>query len=136
MEEGGAPAGIVYIDAHEVAAVRGDVNSVSFYVDETCASATVEFGAFELLSRNMDKNTAELRLVQKSGQLKIDETIKLKPFMTLATIDLCGSNTKDDCQGHRFPVLPHQYIGVRSDKCRLGFAPVSEDPVLRTTWVK
>ncbi|CAF1301472.1 unnamed protein product [Didymodactylos carnosus] len=38
------------------------------------------------------------------------------------------------CQGAQFSVLPHQYIGVRSNKCRLGFARPPLNPVFATTW--
>jgi hypothetical protein len=140
LEEGGAPMGMVYVDSHQVAAAVGDVSSVSFYVDQTCASATVEFGAFDILDRNLEKNTAELVLKQRSGTLKIGAINDLKPYMNMITIRLCSGDAIDDsnsggCQGHRFPVLPHQYIGVRSDTCRLGFAATPVNRVLATTWV-
>ena len=39
------------------------------------------------------------------------------------------------CQGHQFPVLQSQYLGIRSDTCRFGYASTPSDPVLATTWV-
>ena len=141
LEEGGAPAGMVYIDAHRIAGVQGSVSSVSFYIDQTCASATVEFAAFELMSRDIDHNTAELKLKQRSGALKIEDQRHLKPYMNLITIRLCSGNAVEDikaggCQGHQFPVEAHEYLGVRSDTCRLGFAEPPADRVYATTWVR
>lgn len=135
LEEGGAPAGLVYVDSHQVAAMKGNVSAVSFYIDRTCGLAKVEFGAFELLKRDVHKNTAELRLVKRSGALTLPEADKLKPIMTMFTIELCGKNSDHICQGHQFPILPHQYIGIRSDSCRLGFAPPAANSAERTTWV-
>jgi hypothetical protein len=141
LKEGGAPAGIVYIDSYEIASIKGNVSSVSFYVDSTCAMSTVEFGAFELINRNVEMNTAELILTHRSGPLKLDSTIELKPYMNMITIRLCGEKRMvndiydENCKGNQFPVLPHQYLGVRSDICRLGFSPAPINHIIATTWV-
>ncbi|CAF3311557.1 unnamed protein product [Rotaria sp. Silwood2] len=140
LKEGGAPAGIVYIDSHQIAAKKGNVSSVSFYIDRTCALATVEFGAFDLIDRNLNLNEAQLVLTHTSGPFKLGTTKELKPYMHRITIQLCNdkavNNVNDrSCKGNQFPVLPHQYLGVRSDKCRLGYAPTPNDRILATTWV-
>ncbi|CAF4499952.1 unnamed protein product, partial [Rotaria sp. Silwood2] len=138
-KEAGAPAGIVYIDSHVIAANKGNVNSVSFYVDRTCALATVEFGAFDLIDRNLDLNEARLVLTHTSGPLKLGVTKALKPYMHLITIRLCSDKAVDNvndgsCKGSQFPVLPHQYLGVRSDTCRLGYTLTPDNHLLATTW--
>jgi hypothetical protein len=141
LQEGGAPAGMVYIDSHEIASIKGNVSSVSFYVDSTCAMSTVEFGAFELVNRDVGTNTAELILTHRSGPLKLDSTIEFKPYMNMITIQLCGEKKTlnniyvENCKGNQFPVLPHQYLGVRSDKCRLGITPTPDNRIIATTWV-
>jgi glycosyltransferase involved in cell wall biosynthesis len=140
LEEGGAPTRMVYIDSHEIASLKGNVSSVSFYVDRTCAMSIVEFGAFELVNRNVEMNTAELILTHRSGPLKLDSTIELKPYMNMITIRLCAEKRTandiydENCKGNQFPVLPHQYLGVRSDTCRLGFSPTPTNRILATTW--
>ena len=123
-----------------MAASKGNVSSVSFYVDRTCALSTIEFGAFDLINRNVEANTASLVLTHRSGLLKLGTAKKLKPYMNLITIRLCnGKSLQDtnaeDCQGAQFPVLPHQYLGVRSDTCRLGFGKPALNPAFTTTWV-
>jgi hypothetical protein len=140
LEEGGAPAGILYIDSRQIAASKGNVSTVSFYVDRTCALATVEFGAFDLIDRNVETNKAKLVLTHRSGPLKLGTAKELKPYMNLITIRLCDEKATDDvngknCKGNQFPILPYQYLGIRSDTCRLGFAPTPDDRVLATTWV-
>lgn len=139
-DEGGAPAGVLYIDSHQIAAVKGIVKSVSFYVDRTCALANIEFAAFDLIDRNTAINHAQLRLSHRSGPIKLGPASDLKPYMALITIDLCDpdqtiTSAETTCEGTKFAVEPHQYIGVRSDKCRLGFAPTPNNPVIATTWV-
>ena len=139
MRDGGAAAGVLYIDSHQIAATKGIVNSVSFYVDRTCAFANIEFAAFDLIDRDTDINQAHLRLAHRSGSIKLDSS-DLKSYMTLVTVGLCNPGetitpTGATCKGTKFAVDPHQYIGVRSDKCRLGFAPTPADPILATTWV-
>ena len=140
MDEGGAPAGILYVDSHQVAVTKGTVNTVSFYVDQTCASAIVEFAAFDIIDRNTDINQAQLRLTHRSGPIKLPSASDLKPYMSLITIKLCNPNELTTpiggaCKGTKFSVQPHQYIGIRSDKCRLGFAPTPIDSLHATTWV-
>ena len=140
LGEGGAPAGMVYIDSHQMASVKGNVKSVSFYVDESCATSTVEIAAFDLMDRNLGTNTAELTLTARSGALKLADEKDLKSYMTQITIRLCTGEAVADsnsggCQGHQFPVLAHQYFGIRSDTCRFGFADTPSNPVLATTWV-
>ena len=93
MKEGGAPAGILYIDAHELAGSKGNVTSVSFYADQTCPMATIEFGAFDLIDRNLEMNKAQLALTYSSGPLKLHDTKQLKPYMKLITIQLCHDKT-------------------------------------------
>ncbi len=141
LEKGGAPAGIVYIDSHEIASIKGNVSSVSFYVDSTCAMSTIEFGAFELVNRNVEMNTAELILTHRSGPLKLDSSIEFKPYMNMITIRLCAEKRTandiydENCKGNQFPVLSHQYLGVRSDTCRFGFSHPPNNRILATTWV-
>ena len=140
LEDGGAPAGLVYIDSHQIASVNGHVNSVSFYVDQSCALATIEFGAFNLINRNLEMNEAELVLTHRSGPLKLGSAAELKTYMNLITIQLCNPGTTytangGACKGTKFPIALHQYLGVRSDKCRLGFAPTPTNPLHATTWV-
>ncbi|CAF4171628.1 unnamed protein product, partial [Rotaria sp. Silwood2] len=118
----------------------GNVSSVSFYVDRTCALATIQFGAFDLIDRNLDLNEAQLVLTHTSGLLKLGTTKELKPYMHLITIQLCRDKAVNNvnngsCKGTQFPVLPHQYLGIRSDSCRLGYAPTPDNHVLATTWV-
>ncbi|CAF2186852.1 unnamed protein product [Rotaria magnacalcarata] len=139
LYEGGAPAGIVYIDSHKIAAKKGNITSVSFYIDQTCALSTVEFGAFNLINRDLEHNLAQLFLTETSGSLKLGAIKEIKPYMHLITIQLCSGNATNNantgnCQGTQFPILPHQYLGIRSDKCRLGYAPTPTDRVLATTW--
>lgn len=139
-DEGGAPAGVLYIDSHQIAAVKGIVKSVSFYVDRTCALANIEFAAFDLIDRNTAINHAQLRLSHRSGPIKLGPASDLKPYMALITIDLCDpdqtiTSAETTCEGTKFAVEPHQYIGIRSDKCRLGFTPTPNNPVIATTWV-
>ena len=140
LKEGGAPAGILYIDAHELAGSKGNVTKVLFYVDQTCAMATIELGAFHLIDRNVEMNKARLALTYSSGPLKIYDTKQLKSYMHPITIELChdrgiGDMDNDPCQGHQFPVLPDQYFGIRSDTCRFGYASTQTDLTLATTWV-
>ena len=102
--------------------------------------STVEFAAFELMDRNLGTNNAQLTITARSGALKLGSKKDLKPYMTQITIRLCSGDVVADtnsggCQGLEFPVLAHQYLGVRSDTCRLGFAAAPSDPVLATTWV-
>ncbi|CAF4951374.1 unnamed protein product, partial [Rotaria socialis] len=139
LYEGGAPAGIVYIDSHKIAAKKGNITSVSFYIDQTCALSTVEFGAFNLINRDLEHNRAQLLLTETSGSLKMGATNEIKPYMHLITIQLCNGDVTNNertgnCQGTQFPILPHQYLGIRSDKCRLGYASTPVDRVLATTW--
>lgn len=134
--DGGAPHGITYIDTHRLASINGLVSSVSFYADQSCDQATVEFGAFELITRNVDKNTAELVITQKSGPLRVSDLPQFRSSMNLVTIQLCDEQkpTKD-CQGKQFHILPHQYVGVRSDSCRLGYADPPTNRLFATTWI-
>lgn len=134
--DGGAPHGITYIDTHRLASINGLVSSVSFYADQSCDQATVEFGAFELITRNVDKNTAELVITQKSGPLRVSDLPQFRSSMNLVTIQLCDEQkpTKD-CQGKQFHILPHQYVGVRSDSCRLGYTDPPTNRLFATTWV-
>ena len=123
-----------------MASVKGNVSTVTFYVDPTCALATVEFAAFELISRDVEMNTATLVLKARSGELKVPTAKYLKPQMGQISIRLCTEDvvhdkTNGDCQGHQFPVLAHQYLGIRSDTCRLGYADAPSDLALATTWV-
>ncbi|CAM4888257.1 unnamed protein product [Rotaria socialis] len=139
LYEGGAPAGIVYIDSQKVAAKKGNITSVSFYIDQTCALSTVEFGVFNLIDRALEHNRAQLLLTETSGSLKIGATNEIKPYMHLITIQLCSGDVTNNestgnCQGTQFPILPHQYLGIRSDTCRLGYAPTPVDRMLATTW--
>lgn len=139
LTEGGAPTGITYIDTHRIAGVHGKVRSVSFYIDRTCAMASVEFGAFELLNRDTETNTAELVIMRRSGLLHIPNKNSLKSSMSLITINLCSQqytdNIEADCQGEEIPIMAHQYIGVKSDTCRLGFADPPTNRIFATTWV-
>ncbi len=85
-------------------------------------------------------NKADLVLTHRSGPLKLGSATELKPYMNLITIELCNENEVTAangraCKGTKFPVQPHQYIGIRSDKCRLGFAPTSTNPLYAATWV-
>ena len=98
LDEGGAPAGILYIDSHQIAVTQGIVTTVSFYVDRTCAKATLEFGAFDLLDRNTDTNEAQLILTHRSGALTLPSAKELKPYMNLITIQLCDKDAITDCQ--------------------------------------
>ena len=127
---------MIYIDFHQMAGTKGDVSSVSFYVDRTCAAAQVEFAAFELIYRDTDTNKAQLKLTDRSGSIKLPEATELKGYMSVITIQLCHgiSANKDECQGTKFSVLPQQYIGIRSDTCRLGYAEPMPSAHI-TTWV-
>ena len=123
-----------------MASVKGNVSSVSFYVDRSCALATIEFGAFELINRDIQTDAAQLVLAQRSGLVKLGAATDLKPYMNHITIRLCTGKIFDDikgdgCQGTQFLVLPHQYIGIRSDTCRLGFAESISTSQPVTTWV-
>ena len=89
----------------------------------------------------METNNAELLLTHRSGAIKLGEASELKGYMSLITIQLCNPGEKFDttgrlCKGTKFSVEPHQYIGVRSDSCRLGFAPTPTNPLAATTWVR
>ncbi|CAF3422404.1 unnamed protein product, partial [Rotaria sp. Silwood2] len=57
--------------------------------------------------------------------------------MQLITFQLCSDKAVNDenCKYNQFSVLPHQYLGVRSDTCRLGYASTPDNHVLATTWV-
>ena len=115
--------------------MAGNVTTVSFYADRSCALASIQFAAFDLISRNLDENTAEFAVTAHSGLLQIGSAHQLRPYMRLMTIRLCNGdamwdNSVDGCQGNQFAVLPQQYIGIYSDRCRLGFArppPSSRD---------
>lgn len=116
------------------------MNSVSFYVDQSCALGKLEFAAFELITRDVEANTAELVLTARSGVLTVPSERYLKPQMNQITIRLCAGDAVVDaingeCQGLRFPVLAHQYLGVYSKNCRLGYAAPPSNPLLATTWV-
>ncbi|CAF1373163.1 unnamed protein product [Rotaria sordida] len=135
----GAPSARIYIDSHQMAGSYGNITSVSFYADHTCALNFVEFAAFDLIDRNVDLNTADLIVTYRSGPLQLSSPNELKPYMTLITIQLCSEKSiqnmiSEVCQGNQFPVLPHHYIGVRSDKCRLGFVQPSLNLVFGRTW--
>jgi hypothetical protein len=122
-----APLAKVYVDVYQMAGRKGNVNSVSFYADRTCASADVTFAAFDLISRNLDDNTAQLVITEQSSTLRLDNAAQLKSYMHLITIRLCTGNpvwdtSANGCQGNHFAVLPHQYIGIYSSTCRFGFA--------------
>ncbi|CAF3737278.1 unnamed protein product [Rotaria sp. Silwood1] len=139
IEVVGAPSAMVYVDSHQMAGSHGNVTRVSFYADHTCALNFVEFAAFDLIHRDVDLNTAELIVTHRSGPLQLGTPNELKPYMTLITIQLCSEKLMQNinsgvCQGNQFPVLPHHYIGVRSDKCRLGFVQPSLNLVFGTTW--
>ena len=113
---------------------------MSFYADQTCALANIEFAAFNLTDRDTNINQAHLRLSHRSGPIKLGSSSELKPYMSLITIKLCNpdeiiTDTGATCKGKKFAVDSYQYIGVRSDKCRLGFAPTPADPIIATTWV-
>lgn len=138
IREGGAPAGIVYIDIHQIAETKGSVSTVSFYADQTCAFANIEIGAFNLINRQLDINNAEFILAQKSKTIKLGDASQFKPYMSLITIQLCNENSDlaadgSLCKGSKFEVLPYQYIGIRSDTCRFGYAATPSDPVLAVT---
>ena len=116
------------------------MNSVSFYVDQSCALGKLEFAAFELTTRDVEANTADLVLTARSGVLTVPSGKYLKPQMNHITIRLCAGDAvtdaiNGDCQGLQFPVLAHQYLGVYSNTCRLGYAAASSNPLLATTWV-
>ncbi|CAF4289021.1 unnamed protein product, partial [Rotaria sp. Silwood2] len=139
IEKIGAPSAMIYVDSHQMAEIHGNVASVSFYADHTCALNFVEFAAFDLINRNVDLNTADLIVTHRSGPLQLGTPNELKSYMTLITIQLCSEKLMQKinsgaCQGNQFPVLPHHYIGVRSDKCRLGFVQPSLNLVFGTTW--
>ncbi|CAF3763677.1 unnamed protein product [Rotaria sp. Silwood1] len=141
IEVVGAPSAMVYVDSHQMAGSHGNVTRVSFYADHTCALNFVEFAAFDLIHRDVDLNTAELIVTHRSGPLQLGTPNELKPYMTLITIQLCSEKLMQNinsgvCQGNQFPVLPHHYIGVRSDKCRLGFVQPSLNLVFGTTWTQ
>jgi hypothetical protein len=70
LTEGGAPTAMIYVDFHQMAGIKGDVSSVSLYIDRICALAQVEFTAFELINRDTDINAAQLILTDRSGSIK------------------------------------------------------------------
>lgn len=122
-------------------AMAGNVTTVSFYADRSCALASVQFAAFDLISRRRDDNTAEFSVTAQSGLLQIGSANQMRPYMRLVTIRLCKGdamwdNSVDGCQGNQFAVLPHQYIGIYSDRCRLGFARPPSDLLDATTLVR
>jgi len=140
IEEGGAPVGVVYLDIHKIAESKGLVSSVSFYADQSCAFANIEIGAFDLVNRQLDTNSAEFILAHKSETIKLGDASYFKGYMSLITIQLCDENSKDIsgeslCKGSKFQVLPQQYIGIRSNTCRFGYAATPQDLVFAVTLV-
>ena len=130
----------VHVDLYRMAGSSGNVSSVSFYADRTCALATVVFAAFDVISRDVGANTAQLIVTDQSVPLKLGARADLKPYMHLITIRLCTGDSRQDaandkCQGNRFAVLPHQYIGIYSKQCRFGFAQPPANPTHDTTLV-